>query len=111
MQLKLTSGLHKLCSHGVDTIQSSHVVGKSSLIMIMMGKLLSSSFRYSPLYMHILTHTSRCKHYSVRFGGTQDHLFSYEVGTGLYDVEYFEALFDENTEEIAWIENTMMDLA
>jgi len=53
----------------------------------------------------------RCKHYSVQFGGTQDHLFSYEVGTGLYDVEYFEALFDENTEEIAWIENTMMDLA
>jgi hypothetical protein len=71
----------------------------------MMGKLLSGSFRYSPLYMHILTHTSRCEHYSVRFGGTRDHLFSYEVGTGLYDVEYLEALFDNDMEEITRIEN------
>ena len=53
----------------------------------------------------MLTHTSRCEHYSVQFGGTQDHLFSYEVGTGLYDVEYLEALFDNDIEEITWIEN------
>jgi hypothetical protein len=89
----------------VDTIQSSHAVGKSSSTTIMMGKLLPGSFRYLPLYMHILTHTSRCEHYSVQFGGTWDHLFSYEVSTGLYDIEYLEVLFDNNMEEITQIEN------
>jgi hypothetical protein len=47
---------------------------------------------------------SRCEHYSIQLGGTRDHLFSYEAGTGLYDEEYLEALFDGNTEEITQIE-------
>jgi hypothetical protein len=47
----------------------------------------------------------RCEHYSIRPGGTRDHLCSYEVSTGLYDVEYLEALFDGDEGTIAEIEN------
>jgi len=38
-------------------------------------------------------------------GGTWDHLCSYEVSTGLYDVEYLEALFDDDKEAITQIES------
>jgi hypothetical protein len=51
-----------------------------------------------------LTYVSRCEHYSIQLGGTRDHLFSYDPGTGLFDEEYLEALFDGNAEEIAQIE-------
>jgi hypothetical protein len=37
---------------------------------------------------------------------TRDHLCSYEVGTGLYDVEYLEVLFDDNKEAITQIEGS-----
>ena len=33
------------------------------------------------------------------------HLCSYEAGAGLYDVEYLEALFDDDTEEITQTES------
>jgi hypothetical protein len=51
-----------------------------------------------------LTYVPRCEHYSIRLGGTRDHLISYDAGTGLFDEEYLEALFDGNAEEIARIE-------
>jgi hypothetical protein len=51
-----------------------------------------------------LTCIHRCEHYSIGFGGTRDHLFSYDVSSGLYDVEYLEALFENDTDEIARIE-------
>jgi hypothetical protein len=51
-----------------------------------------------------LTCIHRCEHYSIGFGGTRDHLFSYDAGSGLYDVEYLEALFENDTDEIARIE-------
>ena len=50
--------------------------------------------------------TQRCEHYSIRPGGTRDHLCSYEVSNGLYDIEYLEALFDGDESAIAEIENS-----
>ena len=47
----------------------------------------------------------RCEYYSMQPGGTWDHLCSYEVSTGLYDVEYLEALFDDDKEAITQIES------
>src|ERR1700683_1328125 len=74
--------------------------------MIFMAKPLSSESKVFCLLAHLsLTHVPRCEHYSLQLGGTQDHLFSYEAGTGLYNTEYLEALFDEDMEEITWIEN------
>ena len=51
----------------------------------------------------------RCEHYNVQPEGTQDHLCSYKVSTGLYDIEYLEALFDGDEEEIAQIEKSAHD--
>jgi len=59
------------------------------------------------LYLHEVNFRFlRCEYYSVRFGGTRDHLYSYEASTGPYDVEYLEALFDNDKEEIARVEST-----
>ena len=48
----------------------------------------------------------RCEHYSIRPGGTRDHLCSYEVSTGLYDIEYLEALFDGDESAVSETENS-----
>lgn len=48
----------------------------------------------------------RCEHYSMRLGGMRNHLFSYEVGNGLYDMDYLEALFDDDEDEIRRFEST-----
>ena len=58
--------------------------------------------------MGLIRDTTRCEYYSVKFGGTRDHLFSYEPGTGLYDVAYLEALFDNDADEILRFENTAL---
>lgn len=58
------------------------------------------------LYIHEVDFDfRRCEYYSVGFGGTRDHLCSYEASTGLYDTEYLEALFDDDKEEIVRIES------
>ena len=42
-----------------------------------------------PQYIHNLTlDILSCKYYSVELGGTRDHLFSYDAGSGLYDLPY-----------------------
>ena len=46
-----------------------------------------------------------CEYYSVELGGMRDHLFSYDAGSGLYDLPYLEALFDNDEEEIVQIES------
>jgi hypothetical protein len=48
----------------------------------------------------------RCEHYSIWPGGTRDHLCSYEVSTGLYDIEYLKALFDGDESTVSEIENS-----
>ncbi|KZP19049.1 hypothetical protein FIBSPDRAFT_955798 [Athelia psychrophila] len=42
----------------------------------------------------------RCEHFSSRLGGSRDHLFSYAPGNGLYNLEYIEALFDNDHDTI-----------
>jgi hypothetical protein len=57
-------------------------------------------------YIHNLTlDILSCEYYSVELGGTRDHLFSYDAGSGLYDLPYLEALFDNDEEEIVRIES------
>ncbi|KZP03615.1 hypothetical protein FIBSPDRAFT_768689, partial [Athelia psychrophila] len=46
----------------------------------------------------------RCQHFSAHKGGTRDHLFSHTPASGLYDTEYLEALFDNDTVNISRFE-------
>jgi hypothetical protein len=100
---KTTHGLSKTRGPGVDMTRSLRVTDSFFLTMILWAKPLFGESERSFLQPEIDLF-SRCEHHSTRLGGTRDHLFSYEAGTGLYDLEYLEALFDEDTEEIARIE-------
>jgi hypothetical protein len=55
---------------------------------------------------HFIRIIQRCEYYSTQHGGTRDHLCSYKVSMGLYDVEYLEALFDDDKEAITQIEGS-----
>lgn len=46
----------------------------------------------------------RCEHYDS--STNRDHLINYEVGSGLYDLEYLEAIFHEDQELIEEIEES-----
>jgi hypothetical protein len=46
----------------------------------------------------------RCEHYSTTADGTRDHLMNYDVGNGLFDIEYLEALFLNDMDAIMDIE-------
>lgn len=43
-----------------------------------------------------------CEHYHHK--GTADHLINFDVGSGLYDTDYLEALFLGNNEEVCRLE-------
>ena len=101
---KTTHGLSKMRGPSVDMTQSLRVMDSFFLTMILWAKPLFGESSRSFLQPEIDLFFSRCEHHSTQLGGTRDHLFSYEVGTGLYDLEYLEALFDKDTEEIAQIE-------
>ncbi|KZP11654.1 hypothetical protein FIBSPDRAFT_913544 [Athelia psychrophila] len=42
----------------------------------------------------------RCEHFSTKLGGTRDHLFSYNISNGLYDLDYLKALFSDDDDAI-----------
>jgi len=46
---------------------------------------------------------SRCEHYSKHTN--KDHLLDYSIGDGSYDLDYIDAVFNEDAEEIDRIEN------
>lgn len=48
-------------------------------------------------------HPFRCEHYHHLY--SCDHLINFDVGNGLYDREYLEALFQNNMEKISFIED------
>lgn len=50
----------------------------------------------------ILKLHSRCEHYN--YLGNHDHLVNYDISNGLYDLDYLEALFGNDTERINFIE-------
>ena len=79
--------------------------------MIAMAKHLfgESHLTYILLTIQLFNPFVRCEHYSTWPEGTCDHLCSYEVSTGLYDLEYLEALFDHDIEETSQIENFAWD--
>lgn len=52
---------------------------------------------------------SSCERFSAKVGGTRDHHFSYTVSNGLYNLEYLEALFDNDSETISKFELAAMD--
>lgn len=59
---------------------------------------------YHSLYLNLLP---RCEHYAP--GRSTDHLVNYDVGNGLYDTDYLEALFLGNKEEVRRLENEVLE--
>lgn len=45
----------------------------------------------------------------MKLGGTRDHLISYTVSNGFYDLDYLEALFDNDLDAIDKFEQAAMD--
>lgn len=50
-----------------------------------------------------------CEHFSTQLGGERDHLFTYKISEGLFDLDYLEALFDGDDEVIAQFELAARD--
>lgn len=48
----------------------------------------------------LITVIVRCEHFSTKLGGTRDHLFSYNISNGLYDLDYLKALFSDDDDAI-----------
>lgn len=59
-----------------------------------------------PNYILITFVIKRCEHFSTKLGGTRDHLFSYNISNGLYDLEYLTALFRNDEDAIEEFELT-----
>ncbi|TDL13991.1 hypothetical protein BD410DRAFT_684726, partial [Rickenella mellea] len=70
--------------------------GKKTLHMLCQGRLI---FEYDKKGRPLI----RCKHFDST--GTRDHLIIYAIGNGTYDLEYLEALFNEDEDEIMQLEN------
>ncbi|KIJ07136.1 hypothetical protein PAXINDRAFT_90891 [Paxillus involutus ATCC 200175] len=53
-------------------------------------------------------HCARCEFYSKNGPGARDHFLDHGPSSGLYDIDYLQALFNGDTTEIAMIEQEAM---
>src|ERR1700737_3730999 len=96
----MTNGLCKSRKLDEAIVQSSLEMAASFSITTITVKHMYGSYMFD-LERILITRMQlmcvcRCEHYSMRLGGTRDHLLSYEVGNGLYDTDYLKALFNDD---------------